>query len=173
MGRESLISYKAPLPTTAWHRARDVHMIFSVWIIHASQSIVWMCNYHTVDAVITALVCSPAALIWSEQELEQWSKVRSPILLCRGRASPLLLLSLWVSSAFHPPTLLFFFSFYFHYHLPAPTLSLNTVGGRCMLVPRWRRGVGEGEGGGKKSIVRVFEVFWKTSQGRRSCQGDR
>lgn len=35
---------------------------------------------------------------------------------------------------------LFYFSFYFHYHFPPPSLSLCTVGRRCMPVPRWRGG---------------------------------
>lgn len=64
MAKNLWLSTKA-LPTITWHRMYNGAYDLTVWIIHVPQSIVWVCNYHTADAVITVRVCSPAALIWS------------------------------------------------------------------------------------------------------------
>lgn len=66
---------------------------------------------------------------------------------CYAVAS-LLLFHFYLSESLLLSVLFFlpYFSFYFHYHLPPPSLSRCAVGGRCMPVPRWRGGEINSEG---------------------------
>lgn len=71
-------------------------------------------------------------------------------------------------------SLSFFYFPSFFFSLTSLSTSTTTSLRPLCLAARWGEDVCRCPGGeGEKSIVRVFEVFWKTSQGRRSCQGDR
>lgn len=144
------------LPTITWQRMYACAYDLSIWLIHVSQSVVSMRNYHTTDAAITVHVCSQLKV--TRIGAMKQSEVTHIVMQWRG----FFFFYLWVSFSIYPFCLLYF-NFYFHYHLPAPSLS----------HARWGKMYAGAQVGGEKSIVRVFEVFWETSQGRRSCQGDR
>lgn len=155
--QESLIVYKGFANN---HLAKNVRCAYdlSIWLIHVSQSIVSTGNYHTVDAAITELVCSQLKVTRSgamkQSEVTHIVMQRLLFLLSQN-------LFFYLS----------FLSSLLHFLLPLPPLCTLSVS--CTVGEDVCRCPGGGGGGGGESIVRVFEVFWKTSQGRRSCQGDR
>lgn len=156
VGQESLIVYKGFANN---HLAKNVRCAYdlSIWLIHVSQSLISTRNYHTVDAAITVLVCSQLKVTRSGAMKQ--SEVTHIVMQWRGFSFFYLRVFLSIY-----PFCLLYFTLYFHYHLPAPSLS-HARWGKMYAGAQVERG--------EKSIVRVFEVFWKTSQGRRSCQGDR
>lgn len=158
-GRQSLIFYKGFANN---HLASDLQCAYHLcliqscvtkWCLNTSLEHCGYCNHRA------CLLASHGYLKLTRIRAMKQSEVTHIVMQWPGFLSfTFISLSLSYFPSFS------FFSFYFHYHLPSPSLSLCTAGEDVCRHPG---GVGE------KSIVRVFEVFWKTSQGRRSCQGDR
>lgn len=144
VGQESLIVYKGFANN---HLAKNVRCAYdlSICLIHVSQSIVSTRNYHTVDAAITVLVCSQ--LKGTRSGAMKQSEVTHIVMQWRGFFF-LLSQSLFFYLSFLSSLLHFLLPL-----LPPCTLSVScTVGEDVCRCPG-------GEGGGEKSIVRVFEVF--------------
>lgn len=135
-------------PTITWQKNVRCAYDLSIWLIHVSQSIVSMRNYHTTDAAITALVGSQLKVTRSGAMKQ--SEVTHIVMQWRG----FFFFYLWVSFSIYPFCLL-----YFNFYFPQPppcTLCFMHGGGRCMPVPRWRVEWGEINSEGVWSFLKDF-----------------
>lgn len=152
VGQESLILYKGFADN---HLAKNVGCAYdlSIWLIHVSQSIVSMRNYHTMDAAITVLVCSQLKVTRSGAMKQ--SEVTHIVMQWRG----FFFFYLWVSFSIYPFCLLQFLLL-----LPPPcTLSVScTVGEDVCRCP--------GGGGGEINSEGVWS-FLKDFPGKTLLSG--
>lgn len=141
---------------------QSVYLIF----LFESQGLILIHNWNGMDSIITVHASLPEELKEAYRNLGNKAQWGHPHYYAVAK---LHLFAFYLSESLLL-SILFFYTILLFLLPPPPappsTLSVSMQGGGKLYADA------QVEKGGK-SIVRLFEVFWKTSQGRRSCQGDR